>query len=54
MTQKEIEETADEFWKEVEKEAEKLEVTVDYYMLEFFCSWHDCLTSNNIYTKIKE
>ena len=28
MTQKEIEETADEFWEEAEKEAAKLEVTL--------------------------
>ena len=27
-----------DFWKEVEKEAEELEVTVDYYMEEFFTS----------------
>lgn len=27
---------ATDFWKEVEKEAEELEVTVDYYIEEFF------------------
>ena len=29
---------ATDFWKEIEKEAEELEVTVDYYMEEFFTS----------------
>ena len=28
----------DDFIAECEKEAEKLEVTVDYYIAEFFCS----------------
>ena len=27
---------AEEFWKEVEREAAKLEVTVDYYLAEFY------------------
>ena len=35
---KEIELIAAEFWASVEKEAEELEVTVDYYMEEFFTS----------------
>jgi len=29
---------AQEFWEEIEKEAETLEVTVDYYLAEFFTS----------------
>jgi hypothetical protein len=29
---------AQEFWLMVEKEAAELEVTVDYYLEEFFCS----------------
>tara|TARA_B100000902_G_C26655015_1_gene595621 strand:+ start:189 stop:314 length:126 start_codon:yes stop_codon:yes gene_type:complete len=29
---------AEEFWAEVESEAEALEVSVDYYLAEFFCS----------------
>tara|TARA_B100002019_G_scaffold290386_1_gene307975 strand:- start:1646 stop:1765 length:120 start_codon:yes stop_codon:yes gene_type:complete len=29
---------AQEFWDQVEKEAAELEVTVDYYLEEFFCS----------------
>ena len=29
---------AQEFWAMVEKEAAELEVTVDYYLAEFFCS----------------
>ena len=29
---------AQEFWEMVEREAEELEVTVDYYLEEFFCS----------------
>jgi hypothetical protein len=32
----EQEKTAYEFWKEVEREADKLEVTVDYYLAEFY------------------
>ena len=31
-------ELAKEFWEEVEREAAELEVTVDYYLAEFFCS----------------
>lgn len=27
---------AEEFWKEVEREAAKFEVTVDYYLAEFY------------------
>ena len=29
---------AQEFWAEVEKEAARLEITVDYYLAEFFSS----------------
>jgi hypothetical protein len=29
---------AEEFWNEIEKEAAQLEVTVDYYLEEFFFS----------------
>ena len=38
MTQQEMEAAAQEFLDEVEREAEKLEVTVDYYIAEFFSS----------------
>ena len=38
MTEKEIEQASQEFWEEVEHEAEKFEVTVDYYLEEFYCS----------------
>ena len=38
MTQQEMETTAQEFWDNVEQEAAELEVTVDYYLAEFFCS----------------
>tara|TARA_B100002019_G_scaffold248442_1_gene227387 strand:- start:421 stop:534 length:114 start_codon:yes stop_codon:yes gene_type:complete len=29
---------AQEFWEEIEKEAARLEITVDYYLAEFFSS----------------
>ena len=29
---------AQEFWAMIESEAEKLEITVDYYLEEFYCS----------------
>jgi hypothetical protein len=32
----EMDKVAEEFWKEVEREAAKLEVTVDYYFAEFY------------------
>lgn len=32
----EMDKVAEEFWKEVEREAEKYEVTVDYYLAEFY------------------
>jgi len=33
-----MEKAAEEFWAEVEAEAERLEVTVDYYLAEFYHS----------------
>ena len=40
MTKNELEaqQIAQEFWVMIETEATKLEVTVDYYLEEFFCS----------------
>jgi hypothetical protein len=38
MTRQEMETAAQEFWDEVEREAARLEITVDYYLAEFFCS----------------
>ena len=40
MTKHELEaqQIAEEFWTMIENEATKLEVTVDYYLEEFFCS----------------
>tara|TARA_S200002703_G_scaffold157046_1_gene163998 strand:- start:231 stop:347 length:117 start_codon:yes stop_codon:yes gene_type:complete len=38
MTQEELQTASEEFWDEIEREAAKLEVTVDYYLAEFFCS----------------
>jgi|TARA_R100000406_G_C3059732_1_gene111047 hypothetical protein len=41
MTEQEkmhYEQIAQEFWTMVEEEAAKCEVTVDYYLAEFFCS----------------
>jgi len=32
----EMDKVAEEFWKEVEAEAAKYEVTVDYYLAEFY------------------
>ena len=32
----EMENVAREFWQEVEYEASRLEVTVDYYLMEFY------------------
>lgn len=32
----EMDKVAEQFWKEVEREAAKLEVTVDYYLAEFY------------------
>ena len=33
-----LEDVAVEFWKQAEAEAEALEVTVDYYLMEFYTS----------------
>ena len=32
------EQVSDEFWRQVEAEASKFEVTVDYYLAEFYVS----------------
>lgn len=29
-------EASEDFWKEVESECERLEITVDYYLMEFY------------------
>ena len=36
IKQAEMNKVAEEFWKEVEREAAKLEVPVDYYLAEFY------------------
>ena len=36
IKQAQMNKEAEEFWKEVEREAAKLEVTVDYYLAEFY------------------
>jgi hypothetical protein len=36
IKQAEMDKVAEEFWKEVEREAAKMEVTVDYYLAEFY------------------
>ncbi len=36
IQQAEMNKAAEEFWKEVEREASRLEVTVDYYLAEFY------------------
>ena len=36
IKQAEMDKVAEEFWKEVEREAAKLEVPVDYYLAEFY------------------
>jgi len=36
IQQAEMNKAAEEFWKEVEREAAKFEVTVDYYLAEFY------------------
>jgi hypothetical protein len=38
MTEKEIEQVAEEFWEMIEQEAAENEVTCDYYLAEFYCS----------------
>jgi hypothetical protein len=32
----EMDKAAEEFWKEVEREASRLEIPVDYYLAEFY------------------
>ena len=32
----EMDRAAEEFWREVESEATKLEITIDYYLAEFY------------------
>lgn len=36
IKQAQMNKEAEQFWKEVEREAAKLEVTVDYYLAEFY------------------
>ena len=36
IKQAEMSKETEEFWKEVEREAAKFEVTVDYYLAEFY------------------
>jgi len=36
IQQAEMNKAAEEFWRQVEAEAAKLEVTVDYYLAEFY------------------
>jgi hypothetical protein len=36
IKQAEMNKETEEFWKEVEREAAKFEVTVDYYLAEFY------------------
>ena len=36
IKQAEMDKAAEDFWKEVEAEAAKYEVTVDYYLAEFY------------------
>ena len=36
IKQAEMDKVAEDFWKEVEREAAKYEVTVDYYLAEFY------------------
>ena len=36
IKQAEMDKAAEEFWEEVEREASKLEITVDYYLAEFY------------------
>ena len=36
IRQAEMNKAAEEFWKEIEREAAKFEVTVDYYLAEFY------------------
>jgi hypothetical protein len=36
LKEQELGKAAEEFWTEIEKEAAKLEMTVDYYLAEFY------------------
>lgn len=36
IEESEMRKAAEDFWMEIEKEAEKYEVTVDYYLAEFY------------------
>ncbi len=36
IQQAEMNKAAEEFWKEVERKAAKYEVTIDYYLAEFY------------------
>ena len=36
IQQAEMDKAAEDFWKEVEREASRYEVTVDYYLAEFY------------------
>ena len=36
IKQAQMNKEAEEFWKEIEREASKYEVTVDYYLAEFY------------------
>jgi len=36
IQQAEMNKAAEEFWKEVEREAARLEIPVDYYLAEFY------------------
>ena len=38
MTDRELEKVSQEFWEEVEDECNRLEITVDYYLAEFYTS----------------
>tara|TARA_B100000287_G_scaffold200077_1_gene188984 strand:+ start:96 stop:224 length:129 start_codon:yes stop_codon:yes gene_type:complete len=37
QTEEELKQAADQFWDEMEQKAAELEVTVDYYLEEFYC-----------------
>ena len=35
--EEEMKQAAEDFWDEIEEKAAKLEITVDYYLEEFYC-----------------
>ena len=37
QTEEELKQAADQFWDEMEQKAAELEITVDYYLEEFYC-----------------